>query len=253
MNPLLQRLLRNKYTPYALAFVGGIVLTIIVYPSGSITKTERSKIEEEIRSSYETKLQESESILKSERESHQKEINSIKQETSKRELEMSTKINSLVTENSSLKQRTKMVTIEKIYPDGRIERKTISTSELESETQTIARIQQEADQKIKDTVDKLNEDHAKEIAEKTSDLRSKVDSLSTTLQTSERLLKEEREKTSSIIKNPRPFALGLGLNTDKQYTVETQYTFWGPVYLGASYDRGGISNDRAGLSLGIRF
>lgn len=253
MSSLLEKIKSSKYSSYAGAFIVGVLLTVIVYPSGFITKTERSKIEEEIRTAYETKLQQSESLLKSERESHQKEIVSIKEETSKRELEMSTKINSLVTENSSLKQKTKMVTVEKIFPDGRIERKIISVSELESQTQTIAKIQQEAEQKLKETITKLKEEHAKEVTEKTSDLVAKVDSLSASLQTSERLLKEEREKTSSVTKNTRPFAFGLGVNTDKQYTVETQYTFWGPVYLGASYDRGGISNDRAGLSLGIRF
>ena len=253
MNILLENIAKSKYAPHALAFVGGVILTIVLYPSGSMTQTEKSKIEQEIRSSYEAKLQESDTLIKSERESNQKQIDSIKQESAKKELEMSTKINSLVTENSSLKQKTKMVTIEKIFPDGRIERKTISTSELESETQTIARVQQEADQKLKETVSALNEQHVKEISEKTSSLNSKIETLSLNLQTSEKLLKEEREKTTSYTKNPRPFAVGIGLNTDKQYTVETQYTFLGPIYLGASYDKGGISNDRAGLLLGIRF
>lgn len=246
-------ILNNRYARYAIAFAAGIVLTILLYPSDSKSIAEKDRLLEETRTLLVSRLQESESILRSERESHQREIQTVRQESSKREHELTTKISSLMTENSSLKQKTKMVTIEKVYPDGTMERKTISTSELESQTQIIAQIQRDAEEKIVDTVSKLKQEHAKELSEKTSALQSKIDRLSLDLNRSESLLKEEREKSSKTESNPRPFALGLGLNTDRQYTVETQYTFWGPVYVGASYDTGGISNDRAGLSLGIRF
>jgi hypothetical protein len=246
-------ILNNQYARYAIVFFAGIAMTILLYPSESTSIAEKEKILNETRASYESKLQESEKTLKQERETHQKDIETVRQESFRREQELTTRISSLSTENSSLKQKTKMVTVEKVHPDGTVERKTISTSELESETQVIAQIQREAEEKIVDTVSKLKFEHARELNEKTSVLQTKIDKLSLELNKSESLLKEEREKTSRTTSNPRPFALGLGLNTDRQYTVETHYTFWGPVYVGASYDRGGISNDRAGLSLGIRF
>ncbi len=253
MNPLILKLKDNQYVRYGAAFAGGILLAIVLYPSGTISTTEKTKIEEEVRTVYETKLKESEEILRQEKIRFEKDLLSVKQENSKRELELSTKLNSLISENSSLKKKTKMVTIEKIYPNGTIERKTISTSELEYETQRMAQIQQEAEQKLKDTVSKLNEQHSKEITEKTSSMQSSIDKLSIDLATSERLRKEEIEKSKTVVKTVRPLAVGLGVNTDRQYTVEAQYMFLGPLYVGASYDNGGISNNRAGISLGIRF
>lgn len=253
MNPIYYRLLENQYVRYVFVFLGGVLLTMVLYPSGTVSTTEKRKIEEEIRTVYETKLQQSEIVLKQETSRFEKQISSLKEENSRRELELSTKLNSVTSENSSLKQKTKMVTVEKIHPDGTIERKTISTSELESETQKIAKIQQEAEQKLKETVSKLSEQHSKELTEKTSSMQSTIEKLSVDLSLSERLRREEIEKSRTVVRTVRPLALGLGVNTDRQYTAEAQYMFLGPLYVGASYDHGGISNNRTGISLGIRF
>jgi uncharacterized protein YlxW (UPF0749 family) len=253
MNSVYLEILKNQYVRYCLAFVVGVGVTIVVYPSRSVSSSEKTKIEEQLKSTYESKLQQSQQELKDQKETYQKQIDSVTQQYTQQNLELSNKLNVLTSENSSLKQKTKMVTIEKTYPDGTIEKKTISTSELESQDQRVAQVQKEAEQKLTDTITKLKEEHSKELLQKTSELQVKIDSLSTSLKESERSLKEEQDKSKTVSSNPRPFALGLGLNTDKQYIVEAQYAFWGPVYLGGVYDKGGISNDRAGLTLGIRF
>jgi len=253
MQKILLQLWKKQWFKYMACAVFGAILTTFIYPTVSRHTEQIEKIKQE----YEQKIVEKSNKAQEEKQlleaSYKAEIFSIKKESAYKEEQMSKRINSLVQENSSLKRQTRTTTVEKIFPDGTIERRTISEETLETITQRVAEVKEEAEKKLRETVDKLQNQHEKQLTENKNLYEVKITEISSKLQKTEALLVQEKSKKESLEKNQRKLGIGVGYNSDKLYKVHGHYNFWGPVFLGAHVDTDGSKNNRAALSLGINF
>lgn len=243
----------NTYVRYGLVFAAGAFITFLVLPSGQYSKEEYLKLEKEIQTSYESKLEEKQKEIDSVRSSSQESLTKLQNEKSRRELELTTKINTMVSENSSLKTSTTKVFIEIRRPDGTVERRTTSISKSESESMRVTQVRQESEQKLKETTDKLNQEHATKIATLESNHQSEKQTISSELSKTQELLKQEQQKYTSLTMNKKNFSLGMGKKLDSTNSFLAEYDFYGPIFAGSIVDMKGTRYDNAGLFIGLRF
>jgi alanyl-tRNA synthetase len=243
----------NKEQVYIriLYFVFGAAVSFFAYPSVS----KQTETIEKIKKQYEQKLVEETMLVQNQlfemSDKHEQEIKSIKKDFSLREEQLSTKINSLIQENSSLKRKTKTTTIEKISPDGHIERRTVSEDTLETVTQRTAEIKEEAEKKLRDTVEKIQQDHERKIEQLTAKNQIELNESNIKIKKIETLLAEEKTKNETIKTNEKKLGVGVGYNSDALYKIHGHYNFWGPVFLGFDVDTNGYTKNRAAITLGL--
>lgn len=245
--------LKTQTGKYVAVFAAGAALTFMILPSISTTKDEYLKKEEELTSSYEKKLSEKESQFNEFKSKQEQQISNLKQEKLAMEFEYRQKMESLVSENKSLKKSTEKVTIITSYPDGRVEKKIVSKETVEKESQKVAQIKQEAEQKIKETKETLQKEFDLRLTEVSSTYEKEKQSLTTELSQTKQKLKEEQEKHTKVSVNAKRFSLGVGKKTNLTNFATAEYDFYGPLYVGSVLDFRGTSYDAAGLSLGVRF
>lgn len=249
----LKVLLQKQWVRYVLAGITGAALTTLVYPAVSSHEEEMSKLRKETRTSLEQQASKFAEEKQNLNQSHSLELNSLKQESSLREEQLKRKLESLVTENSSLKKKTKTTTIEIIKPDGTIERRTVSEETLDTVTEKVAQIKEESEKKLKEQEDKLSKQHQTEVSSLKTSYESKLAESSSKLEQIQKLYESEKQRSLSLEKNAKKLGIGAGYNSDELYKVHGHYNFWGPVFIGGHVDSDGKYKNRAAVSLGLSF
>jgi hypothetical protein len=250
---MIAKLLNTQMGRYVLVFAAGMAITFLILPSYSSSKEERLKREKEITESYEKKISEKESEFQQLKSKQQEEIANFKQEKLALESEYRKKVDSLVSENNSLKKSTKKITVITTYPDGRVEKKIVSRETVEKESQKITQVKLEAEQKIKETKELLQKEFEIRLTEINTTHETEKQKLTLELSQTQEKLKEEQQKSTSVSINPRKFSLGLGKKNNFNNFVTAEYDFYGPLYAGSILDFKGTSYDAMGLSVGVRF
>jgi hypothetical protein len=231
----------NKVVQLLLTLCVGIVIGVVVYPTKSIREEERSTYQQQL-----SKLT----------EQHSAELSSTKQDLRKKEIELKEfkqdtekKMVKLTQQVSDLKSKQKTAYYKVIKPDGTIEIKKFSESEVTESTQVVSQIQEEFKEKITSLEKRWSEIHEKRV----SDIKKEFDSKESQYQLT--IAKLEKEKKVDI--NPKRFGLELGYTTLSRYYVHTTADVVGPLFLGLhgdidsslSINQGGA----LGLGVGIRF
>ena len=250
---MIAKLLNTQAGRYVMVFAAGVAITFLVLPSYSSSKEEYLKREKEITESYEKKISEKESEFQQLKSKQQEEITNLKQERLALEFEYRQKIDSLVSENTSLKKSTEKVTIITSYPDGRVEKKIVSRETVEKESQKVTQVKLEAEQKLKETKELLQKEFEVRLTEINSVHETEKQKLTLELSQTQEKLKEEQQKNTTVSVNPRKFSLGVGKKTNFNNFVTAEYDFYGPLYAGSILDFKGTSYDAMGLSVGVRF
>jgi len=250
---MINKLLKTQIGKYLLVFTAGAGLAALILPSITSSKDEYLKREKEISESYEKKLSEKETEFQQLKSKHQEEVTNLTQERLALEFEYRRKVDSLVSENSSLKKSTEKVTVITKYPDGRVEKKIVSREVIEKESQKISQVKEEAEQKLKETTERLQKEFEVRLVEVNSVHETEKQKLNLELSQFQEKLKEEQEKHTKLVINPRKLSLGLGKKTNAVNFVSAEYDFSGPLYAGSILDFRGTSYDAMGLSIGVRF
>jgi hypothetical protein len=250
---MIDKLLKTELGRYVLVFAAGSVLALLIVPSIFSSKDEYLKRETEMINSYEKKLSEKETEFQELKSKHKEEVASLAQEKLALEFEFRRKVDSLVSENNSLKKSTEKVTVITTYPDGRVEKKIVSREVVEKESQKISQVKEEAEQKLKETTERLQKEFEVKLVEVNSVHETEKQKLSLELSSTQQKLKEEQEKHTKLVINPRKLSLGLGKKTNAVNFVSAEYDFSGPLYAGSILDFKGTSYDAMGLSIGVRF
>lgn len=250
---MILNLLNTQIGKYVAVFASGVAITMLVLPSFSLTKDEYLKREQEITSSYEKRFSEKETEINELKSKQEEQILSLKQEKLAMESEYRQKMESLVSENNSLKKSSEKITVVTTYPDGRVEKKIVSKETIEKESQKIVQIKQEAEQKLKETKDLLEKEFNVRLTEINSTREVEKQKLTVELSEVKQKLKEEQEKHTATVVNAKRFSLGLGKKNNLTNFVTAEYDFYGPLYIGSIFDFKGKVYDTAGLSLGVRF
>lgn len=238
---------------YAVVFIGGCLVTTIVYPSVSKEKTVEESIRTEVTQEYEKKLSEKEKEKSDLQAHYETQISQIQTQSSQKESELTQKITSLTTEVSSLSKQTFTETVEIHKPDGTVEKHRVTTSLLQTMNEKVAQVQQETEQKYKEQLDKTVKTYESKITDISSSYEKQLSETSEELSKSKQTVNSERKEHDIEMTNNRKLGVSAGYNTDRTYKVHGHYYLWGSVFGGVDVDSNLKDIYRGALSLGLSF
>lgn len=225
----------SKSIQLVLVFIAGGAVAAIFYP----TKI----IQDKLQKTFDQQI----SILK---QQHAQEVSSLQESYSKQLQEskttteqLSIKVTSLTTENTSLKTHQKKTFFKIVHPDGTVEERATSTSDSDTEQQISQQVQQEYQKKLEEDVTKLESVQADKVSSMQKQWDSKEQDYQHTIAT--------LTQTHSVSTNPKNFSLDVGALTNLDYYGHVTYDIWGPFILGLQTQFG--SSSAVGAGLGIRF
>ena len=225
--------LKNKWVQLVLAFVIGAGIGVILYPSKTTEFREKIHTLEETVKVKEKYLEENKGLLTKITQQLEEERNSLKDFKE----DTSIKIESLRTENSSLKRFAKRKKFRIVKPDGTIIEKEFEETSSEEVTSVVTEVRQEFDRKVRSIESKWKKIHKARVSEIKATYEKKLLEKDIEIRYVEK--KVEREKIVQV--NEKKLRTGLGYSTDNKIYTHFSYPFWGPVFVG-----GGFSADISG-------
>lgn len=234
----LKELFKNELFRGVLVLLLGVTIGVLFYPA--------KQVEEKVSQKYEQQISSLKESFTKEQSSLKETISSLSQENTKMTIESERKIARLSLEIKDLKSKQKTAYYKVVRPDGTIEIKKFSETEVTESTKVISEIKDEFNTKIAQIESKwttLYQDRLtkiqKEFESKESDYKNTISQL-------------ESSKTTTL--NPKKFGLSIGILSDKSYYSDAIADIWGPLYIGVHGEIDKYQNDnKLGLSLGLRF
>jgi len=221
---------------YLAILLTGILIGYVCFPE--------KRVEEKIKQEYEQKITQI-------KDANEKEVVSLKKERELSEKSLAlyrkqteAKIEKLSSEIRDLKSKQKTSYYKIVKPDGTIEIKKFTESEIEESTKVISSIKEEYAEKILQLEQKWKQVHERRIVDLQKEFSNKEQLYK------DEMSKLEQQKITEIGK--KRFGLEVGISTDEQIYVHANYDLIGPIFLGGHIvDPSQIST--VGLGLGIRF
>jgi len=226
----------NRVVQLCSAFLAGMLLCTIVYP----TKKIEERVQQEYQQIIDKKVQEQRDIT----------INVARErdEISHKMTAMESSYQSQVSELSSkLKEMSshKVATTHKVtHPDGSSEEWTTLESEDKTTETIISQIKADYEQQIKNTEIEVAQKKDVEITQTREKYETKITELTKTI------AKLEEEKITTV--NEKKFGVEVGVNTALRGYVHGSYDLWGPIFVGGQVEANQTSMG-AGVGLGLRF
>lgn len=250
---LLKKIWANEIARYIVCILIGLAIGIISYPSKEIQQEKEIAIKKQEETKYSNSLQDVQQKSEQTINLLTKQYEEEKQKTLKISSELSERISTLINENSQLKSKRKVETVIIKDPSGREETKVIDTTEIESSSSKVQEITKELKQKYEEDLRQLEVKKSAEIKEAISKSESMVSQLKIELSNSTKITESLEKSLTKIQLNPKRIGIGAGYTTDKLYSLETSYRFWGPLYLGISGDSNAKDVYRGKVSIGVNF
>jgi len=215
----------------------GVTIGAVFYPT--------KKIEEKLHYQYQQEI----SSLK---EAHSKEVQEVNEkyasslkENKELHIETERKVSKLTTEIKSLQSKQKTAYYKLIKPDGTIEIKKFTESEVNESSKVVTQIQEEFKTKIDKIETKWSEIHKERVAKLQKDFDSKESGYQKTI--------EELTKSKTVSINEKRFGLEAGMMTNKNYYGHATADLWGPVFIGIHGELGANNDNKLGAGVGLRF
>jgi len=240
----LLQFLKNKWVQCMLAFVIGASIGVIFYPSKTTEFREKIHTLEETVKSHERTIDEQQSKTREDKTALQRSEASLKdyKET------VNIKIESLRTENSSLKRHAKRKKFRIVKPDGTIIEKEYEESSSEEITSVITEVRQEFDRKVKSIESKWKQIHKTRVLEIKETYEKKL------LEKDEeiRYIEKEVEKEKIVKINEKKLRTEAGYSTDDKIYTHFSYPLWGPVFVGGGFSADvNMEEPEARIGIGI--
>lgn len=236
---LFKELLSKEWFRISCALVVGATVGVLFYPS--------KKIEEQLNTKYQSNI----SSLK---ESHSKETQELNEKYSavlkqNKELHISleAKVSQLTDEVKTLKTKQKISTYKLVKPDGTIEERTFTQSEVDESSRVVTKIQQEFKIKVDQIEKKWADIHQERVSKLEKDFSSKETEYKKTI--------HELEQRKVTTTNEKRFSVELGLTSNSDYYGHAGMDLWGPLFIGLHGQVGNKSKDAnlLGVGVGVRF
>lgn len=234
MDTIKRFIAENKLVQFLLVGLCGIAIGVIFYPTKEIQEKEKIKYEQQI-----SKLS----------EEHKIELNKLNESLKKEKhrvvtinKDLRSKLDKITVENKELKNKQKVSYFKLIKPDGTIEIKKFSESEINESSQVITKIQQEFEFRLKSVEDKWEKIHEQRVSSIKKEFDKKEEEYKKQTQ--------ELEKIKITEINKKKFGLEVGLNLQKQLYGHITYDLFGPLFIGLHSQVGSINT---GAGIGIRF
>lgn len=225
----------NKWAQFLLVLVAGIAIGALFYPTKHIEETITQKYESEMKTLKEQHAKEEQQS----KEALDKQVQEFKSYKSETEI----KISKLVVENKDLKSKQKTAYYKIVRPDGTIEIKRFTESEVNESTKVITQIQTEFTQKVEAIEAKWEKIHKERVTSLKKEFDSKEEAYK------KEIAEYQSKKVVDI--NPKKYGIAAGMLLDKSYLVQGEADVFGPVYVGVQGVTG-KTNTIGGL-LGLRF
>ncbi len=217
----------------------GITIGALFYPTQRIEEKLTKKHEEEI------------AALK---EEHQKTVvdlteryaSSLKENKTLKE-ESEQKITKLTDEVKTLKSKSKTSTYKLVKPDGTIEERTFSESEVDESSHVVTQIQEEFKKKVESIESRYAQIHAERVTAIKQEFDSKESQYKKTI--------DELTKSKTVSINEKRFGVEAGITNEKNYYGHATMDVWGPTFIGVHGQLGANGNDanNMGIGVGLRF
>lgn len=235
---MLKYLLEKQWVRYVLTLVAGVAIGAVFYPTKRVEEKIKKKYEEEIQRVYERNA--------SSEEKWQELYSSVSEEYRSYKKESSSKLESLTTTIRDLKSKQKTAYYKLVKPDGTIEERQFSESEVNESTQVVTQIRQEFQEKVQSIEQKWSDIHRQRLTEVKKQFEEKE-------QTYVKRIEElERSKVTTV--NEKRFGAEVGMDTDRDYYIHGTGNIFGPVFMGVHGETSKEFNSQSiGLGLGIQF
>lgn len=228
--------LKNRWVQLIAASAAGFALCFFTYPSKKIEEQTRRAVSATYEEKIEKLEKEHSRVISSLEKTHKQTLSMVDEEHRSKTRELSSKVDKLQEENRSLKSSTTTEWIKITKPDGTIEERKVSKKEMEALSQTVTRIQEESNKKLREEQDRLREEKRKEVASVSEKLSLEISSLKETIIEREEQIKKLETSSKVTTINERKLSVGLGIDTDLTYSGTLMYTIFGPVWIGARID-----------------
>jgi hypothetical protein len=204
--------LKNRYVQLGLVLVLGLFL-------GNLLKDHKVT---EIETLYKKKSELERKKFREDLAKKQEEVEASEKNYTEYKEETNTKLESLRTENYTLRQKVKKRKYKLVKPDGTIIEKEYEESDTTENSTIITSIKQEFTRKVSSIEKKWKKVHIKrltEVKKKYTEIIKKKDEEIETLKKKE-------------VVNPKKFRPEVGITTDKHGYIHTTYPIWGPLIIG---------------------
>lgn len=235
---MLKYLLEKQWVRYVLTLMAGVAIGAVFYPTKRVEEKIKKKYEEEIQRVYERNA--------SSEEKWQELYSSVSEEYRSYQKESNNKLESLTTTIRDLKSKQKTAYYKLVKPDGTIEERQFSESEVNESTQVVTQIRQEFQEKVQSIEQKWSDIHRQRLTEVKKQFEEKE-------QTYVKRIEElERSKVTTV--NEKRFGAEVGMDTDRDYYIHGTGNIFGPVFMGVHGETSKEFNSQSiGLGLGIQF
>lgn len=220
---------------YIAILVAGIAIGAVFYPSKNMEETVKQKYEQEIislKSESATRLSDLQVTYTSE-----------VQKLTEKNAETERKLLVSATEIKDLKSKQKTSYYKLVKPDGTVEIKKFTESEVNESSKTVIAIQQEYKQKVQEIETKWERIHLERV--------SKINETYNLASANYQKTINELEKKTKIEINPKKYGIAVGYLTSQSYYMSAEADVFGPVYVQA-HGQTGLDNALGG-AIGIRF
>lgn len=215
----------------------GITVGVLFYPTKKIEEKITQKYQQEIISLKEIHLKESKDLT-------EKYLTSVR-ENKELHVQSEQKISKLTSEIKDLQSKQKTAYYKLIKPDGTIEIKKFTESEVNESTKVITQIQEEFKTKVDQIETKWSEIHKERVAKLQKEFNSKESDYQKTI--------AELTKSKTVSVNEKRFGLEVGMTNDKNYYGHVSADIWGPVFIGIHGEIDGNNENKLGAGFGLRF
>lgn len=232
---ILHQLLQKESFRLVFVFIVGISIGVVFYPSSRIEERLTKKHLEEISSIKENHSKETQ-LLNEKLSVSLKENKELHQQSELR-------ISKLTQEIKTLQSKQKTSYFKLIKPDGTIEIKKFTESEVNESSKVVSSIQQEFKTKIDSIESKWSLIHKERIEKIQKDFDSKESQYKKTI--------DELQHTKITSTNSKRFSLEGGIMNNKDYYGHASMDIWGPTFIGIHGETG--VNNLLGIGIGLRF
>lgn len=222
---------------YALVLVTGIAIGAIFYPT--------KHLEESLRIEYEQKMTQLDESHKAFESTLNESLTRVSNEKKSLELETTKTIAKLTTENSTLKSKKSVNWYKIVHPDGTIEERRQSETQVDQTNQVITSVKEEFTQKVKEIETRYEVIHAQRVTA----IKETFDRKEATYK--ETIAKLSQDKVVDI--NPKKYGVEIGYLSNKDYYGHVNIDVVGPIFLGLQTQTNFSDNNAVGAGFGIRF
>ena len=233
----MKQLLKNRIVQFALTLIAGVAIGALFYPT--------KNIEERVKKEYEQKIEKITAESKQLEESLEEQIDSLKEEKTTLRIETSTRINKLTFQVRELESKKKETFYKIIKPDGTIEEKRYSESEVNESSKVVTQVREEFDRKVTEISERWQRVHISRVKKLKEQFDKKESEYKQTI------AKLESEKKVEI--NPKKYGVELGYTSRDTYYGHVNVDVFGPIFIGLHTESDFLGDHSVGGGIGIRF